>query len=223
MIGFNFEIGKQVLLDVHRTLAERQDQDGVQAIRTLSRLLLPWLFVVGWVTERGMWEKVDLGDVIGIPAGLITMAEMVMAGLSRREVLWRSVDHPLNYPEGAWRVPSLRFQPEGGIADTNEETLREDLFRLVKAPRDAASLPSADKDDSIRRRLDWLLRDQGIRVYMVIDLSGNTAVQATQKRHLDRIRSRYPAMAVISLDQGLLGEHQTLFDEIRPLLMEELP
>ncbi|MBB4268002.1 metallophosphoesterase family protein [Roseospira visakhapatnamensis] len=231
LVQFNFEVGKSVLLDVYRTLESQGDHCGMQAIRAVARLLIPWLYVAsrrqdsagwdqtGW--DQAGWDNVSLGDIVRIPAGLSTIAEIIMAGIDLRTVSWRSTKEPLGFPQGEFQVTAFEFQPEGGIADTTERNLREDLFRLVKAPREATHLPDDKKDDSIKRRMVWLLRDRGIRVYLVVRLDGSDAIRARQTVHLRAIQDRYPALAILCLDQDLLGPQQDLFDEIRPLLMME--
>ena len=210
-----FNAGYAVLLSIFKKMEENSEQVGIDAIKTTSRLLIPWLYVASRKMEIDQWEYGLLGDIRTIPAGIMAFAEIVLAGIDNRAVAWKEISDPLCFPQGFYGV---NFQPEGGIKETTESDLREDLFKMVKPPAEAAFEGENEKDDAITRRINWLFTEKGIRVYLISRMPKGEAGDR-YKAQIERIKGRYPVLAVVMLDTKLMGEHQSLFDEIRSLLL----
>ncbi|MBF0305957.1 MAG: metallophosphoesterase [Alphaproteobacteria bacterium] len=216
LVSLDFLVGKEVLLMAHAALKSARNAVGAATIIKVSRLLIPWLYVSGHEIDP-VWERVVPGQtLLPIRAGSVTFAEIVMAGLDRREVNWETLADPDGFPGGA-HARTIR-QPEGGMTDTTEANLRDDLFGIVKAPWEAALLGDTEKDDAILRQLRFFLM-QGIRVYLTFLVPKNSAARTRAVAMLDRIRARYPVLAIIDLDWELRGEHQDFFNEIRHLML----
>jgi len=217
LINLDFNFGKSILLKMYKSLNAVGNTTGVAAITKVSRLLIPWLYVASKRMDLGSWEKVSLGGLLLVPAGSTTFAEIVMAGIDRREVSWGVGTDPDRFPPGAFSrtIP----QPESGITDKTEDNLRDDLFRMVKAPTDITYLDNKAKDDAISRQLKYWLMDKGIRVYVTLLIPQNATERKQYEAMVSRIRQRYPFLAVVDLDWGLRGIHQDIFNEIRPLLL----
>ncbi|MBF0583456.1 MAG: toll/interleukin-1 receptor domain-containing protein [Magnetococcales bacterium] len=210
-----FEFGQSILLDIYKKMEADSDPVGIDAIKKTSRLLIPWLYVASRKMEIEQWEYGSLGDIRTIPAGIMAFAEIVLAGIDNREIAWKEISDPLCFPQGFYGV---NLQPEGGFNESTEKYLREDLFKTVKPPAEVSSMGETEKDDAIARRIRWLFSEQGIRVYLIVRVPSGEAGDR-YKEQIERIKRRYPVLAVVMLDTKLMGEHQTLFDEIRSLLL----
>ncbi|MBF0399827.1 MAG: TIR domain-containing protein [Magnetococcales bacterium] len=215
IMALPFESGQSVLLDIYNKMEADADPVGIDAIKTTSRLLIPWLYVASRQMEIEQWEYGSLGDIRTIPAGIMAFAEIVLAGIDNREIAWKEISDPLCFPQGFY---GANLQPEGGPNESTENSLREDLFKTVKPPAEVSSMGETEKDDAIARRIQWLFSKKGIRVYLIVRMPSGEAADR-YKEQIERIKERYPVLAVVMLDAKLIGEHQTLFDEIRSLLL----
>jgi hypothetical protein len=206
-----FEAALGVLQDALRSLERGNRRDGVAAVRTAARHLIPMLFVAGqgMADTRKRWEVVGDGAVIALPAGHETFAEIVAAGLDLRAAGFAStVKDPDCWPRGCRAVSD---QPPGGLSDGFERNLREDLWNKVKPPNYPGTPSSAQKDAAINKQLRTFAEKRGVRFYMICnDQSGPP----------DTISRTYPDLAVIALDPALYDLHQGLFNDIRDLLSE---
>ena len=214
LMNLNFDTGKSILLNIFDQLND-VDAVAAAAIQKASRLLIPWLYVAGQNMDIGLWEQGVLGRVCAVPAGLSSFAEIVFAGIENRAVMWKEISDPDCFPRGLYNVDFK--QPEGGPQESTERDLRDDLFKTVKPPDDVAFIPVAQKDEAIARRIEYLF-GRGTRVYLISWMpTGDAGLRYLEQ--IKRIQARYPVLAIITLDTRLMGEHQTLFDEIRLLLL----
>ena len=117
-----FATGASILLKARNSLAKSRDAAGVAAIRTVSSYLIPWLYVVTKQISTAPFEPLALGDVLALPAGMTTFAEIVMAGINRRAAAFPAGAGP--WPSGKWAL-SLRAFPEGGRGNTFEDSPEE--------------------------------------------------------------------------------------------------
>lgn len=209
-----FDEGKAILLAAWPALGKQSDR---AVIKRISRLLLPFLFVAGAGMDASPWRKVTLGQIMGVPAGIRTIAEMVMAGLYHREVAWAKVEGLRSFPDGEY---CTSFQPEGGIDAVLLTSLRDDLYRIVRpAGRDPQRLSAEIKDQSINQGLEYWLNQQGIRIYLILEPPGVSGDQAAYDRQISDVQDTYPLLAILRLDEELMLDHERLFDEIRPLMV----
>jgi len=155
------------------------------------------------------------GAIWGIPAGIITFAEIVMAGIDKRRVEWKDITDRDSFPTGDF---SVSLPPESGISDITENTLREDLLRRVKPPSEITRMTNDVKDDAIARRIKYWFK-QGLRTYLMCWIPRSEEERPQYLTQIKGIQKRYPVLAVITLDRRLMGEHQDLFDDIRRLML----
>jgi|GEM_PF-3997617 len=217
LLGETFEQGKATLLAVYESLDLAGDAEGMKAIKSTSRFLLPWLYVRSNSILCDQWLPVSLGEVLPLPAGLTTFAEIVMAGIYRRETAYQAVTGHV-WPQGPFEI-SLAT-PESGIADATEENLRRDLYARVEVPRDYDKSEPEDQDRAIEMMLEYFLEKKGVRWYLICD---SVRKQTTEKQQyedmLTRISKRYPAMAVVELNAALRDPQLLIFNDIRHLLL----
>jgi nucleoside phosphorylase len=219
----DFLAGKTALLQAYEKLQDQDRHDGADAIRRVSRLLIPWLYVTGFPACRQLdddwWQKGLPGDVLILPARLKTFAEIVMAGLDRREVKHRNDDEL--WPTGALAV--RLEQPESGIADTTEDNLRTDLFRMLKAPMDHAKSDPSTQDGAIIGQLKYWA-GKGFTPYLICDqFSNDEQERRGHEDRLKRISGKYPGLAIVELGGLMEIDDQDVFNEIRDLLLPYEP
>ncbi len=215
LMDIDFAEGKSVLLDTHEELEENDETKGVEAIVNMSRRLIPWLFVLDQQLDIEPWEWESIDNIRRIPAGIKTFAEVVMAGIDRRGVKWEKITSDDDFPLGGF---STAFQPESGISDITASNLREDLYKKVRPASDFVAARDKKKDDAINSRMEHWLR-KGYRVYLICQMPADEVERDQYKIQVGLIQERYPILAIITLEDDLMVEHQSLFDEIRDLML----
>ena len=216
LLAMTFEDGKNVLLASLDELRQARDNAGLEALGTISRLLIPWLYVASNNLLTGDWERVALGRVLNLPAGLETFAELIMAGIDRRELAYQKLTGN-DWPPG---VHALTLQqPESGMIDATEENLREDLFQRFRPSPRLARRPAADRDKIINDFLEHALNRDGIRYYLVCYRpEGNGEERKAYVDLTERIAKRYPSLAVLRLDPDWEISDNKNYIEIRDVL-----
>ncbi len=216
LIDLPFDRGTTALTEAHVQMMLARNQPGVAAIRTVGRLLIPWLYVASNNIFDEQWESVGLGDLLQLPAGIETFAELVMAGLDRREVAYQAITDT-NWPRSRF---ALRLGgPESGIKDATEANLRHDLFRRLDPAPEFKTRSDDDKDQAIDARLEHFVKRKGIRFYVICPTPIGGPGEITDHREmLARIARRYRFLVLVQLDGALALDHQKLFDDIRHLL-----
>lgn len=217
LIEQKFDAGKNILLTAHQELVRTADKTAIAALVTVSRLLIPWLYIASINTADLPLDSEFTGDVISLPAGIETFAEIVMAGIDRRDVAFQAVSND-EWPRGTFGL-SLTT-PESGISGTQEQDIRDDLFARLRPPPQFKTKPADFKDQVIAKRLEYFLKKKGVRVYIVCILVPRDHLESQSYENLlMRIAKRYPALTIVKLNDLLELDHQELFDEIRDLLL----
>ena len=223
IMGQGFVDVLRALRKAREELKEKDDPQGEEVVRKVSRLLLPFLYAKFSVKEkdRKTWAfKGTLGDVLPIPAGIRSMAELVMAGLDHREVDWAAKSR---FPHGKNMI-DMSHLPEGGIRTeaTDLNTLRNELFKHhVEVPVEVLDkeVSSQDKDKSINIELKHMFKVNEVRLYLVCGMpSRDQDAQDYLKRRNKLLVDTYPLLAVLEL-AGDLHDDEKLFNELRELLV----
>lgn len=206
-----FDQAKSALCDALQSLDPQDDPVAVQVVRKISRLLLPWLYVVSARIDAPWIEAYLGGDIVTLPAGLKTMAEIIVAGIQRREVLFDGG----NWPTGQDHV----VLPEGGIADVTEQALRDHLFDRFDVPREFERATETEKDKAIANELQRL-RTNGRMPYLIVDDRPRREPEARQYAdRVHRLTKKYKALGVVELDDTCRLRDQEMFFEIRDLVL----
>jgi nucleoside phosphorylase/predicted phosphodiesterase len=211
-----FEVGKEWLVKSYRIVDTENNQGAMDTLAKVSRYLVPWLYIAGDDLHLEKLEQVRLDDIIRLPAGLATFAEIVMAGIDRRSVQFEATRNPHGWPCSEVGVATV--QPESGLTDVTDRNLRSDLFARLTVPSEFALRDDSEKDVRIQKRLEYFLTKERIRYYWICNVPQSDPDKSECQELVKRIIGRYPTLAVIELDQTLAGDHQDLFDEIRHLL-----
>lgn len=226
LIALDFDLGKKSLLAAREYLTKVSDTNGQRVVEKVARLLIPWLYVVSLnasdLVKLEWGEMSTLGHVLKLPAGIATLASIIMAGLDRREVCWK-LKEKWPVAEQGGQLREVLQQPEGGIGDTTWNNVMQDLGERTKIPDEALDSMET-QEESIRIELEQAFKEDGVRVFF---LCGNPPKNDQDRKIYDNLRDRlqraFPTLALIDLDQKWLTKDQKLFNEIRKLLPMEAP
>ncbi|MBF0445198.1 MAG: hypothetical protein HQL68_06380 [Magnetococcales bacterium] len=220
LMGLSFEHLKTVLLQTYEELEERDNQSGKQIVTKISRLLLPWLFVSSENVDIDVSQfEISPGSLIRtIPAGLVSIVELILAGIDRREAFYEQDNEEFGFPVGRYGVqlPAL----ESGLQDRAEEILRDDLFLKTKPPTETSSLSSQEKDTIIENQINFFMKE-GYRTYLICWLPEDEGEKSRYITKIEGIKRCYPSLEIISLDRRLMPRDQKLFNEIRKIMRQE--
>ncbi|MBF8271849.1 MAG: protein of unknown function DUF323 [Magnetococcales bacterium] len=222
MMALDFNAAKDILLHAYQSMQSSKDTNGCRAIVNISKILLPWLFVsqtdAGESIEQ-RWNKLEgLGNVRSIQAGTASMAEIIMAGIDRREVAWSNTNY--KWPTGVHAIRLIDFlsQPEGGISEKTKDFIINDMARRVAIPTEALESSQLNMIRTVLIELDQA-KKTGKRFYLICD--HNPLRHWDQKAYeelLAWIITTFPLLDLIRLDSSLVTHDQKLFNEIRPLM-----
>jgi nucleoside phosphorylase len=213
-----FERGKDWLLASHKRLADTRRNDGVDVIIKVSQHIIPWVWVASCGHTFDTLEEDVITDVIALPAGTISFAEIIMAGIDAR-----AVDYEPPSRKGSPLKPKLAAEltPESGPDDEGrqiEKNLRSDLINRVGLPPESQGSNDASLDDGINSQLALFLDDYNTRIYWNLDGALRTVGASHIASLKERVNKRYPLLAIIQLDQPLWNRHLESFNQIRKLL-----
>ncbi|WP_130470728.1 EAL domain-containing protein [Candidatus Magnetaquicoccus inordinatus] len=205
---------KDILKGGHEQL-KRSSPDDVQKIKEIARLTLPWLYVLSGA--KHLLDKGDQGillDVLSIPAGIDSMAALIMAGIDRREVEWREKN---NFPMDKNQI-SLHLLPEEGMNADVVDVMRKDLYIRIGIPSRIKSKDDQIKSINIQMAHDFA--EQGKRYFLICD-SAPTKKEELELHNarIQAICKHFPILAVVELDDNLWPRDQIRFNEISELLV----
>ncbi|GAB0057928.1 5'-methylthioadenosine/S-adenosylhomocysteine nucleosidase [Candidatus Magnetaquicoccaceae bacterium FCR-1] len=222
LVEMNFMDGKELLKQSHEQLSASKEEESVRIIERISRLLIPWIFVVENANGEGVqlaWGRVSvLGSVLVLPVGNDSFAELIMAGLDRREVDWAVID---KYPRGK-NARKISIPPEGGTTDTWKENVLADLLKEFRPPHTPKRMSDRKKRIAVNFEIEQEFKDSKPRIYFICDDRPENAVDARiYDEHIAWFAREFPSVAIVSLstNEEVYLRDQKLFTEIRPLLV----
>ncbi|MBF0187013.1 MAG: hypothetical protein HQL50_03710 [Magnetococcales bacterium] len=201
-----------------------------RAIIAIGKRLIPQLYVRH--EEDGVVpKKVEQdGVIMKLPVGRESVAEVMMAGLEQRQVLWRDGgESDRAFPHGTYGV-SMQAQPESGLSlKSSVETLVENLARSFNLP--VQDEPAERKKESIRLFMEEE-RMKGFRIYLMwwlpeVDTTKDTKPTDKQEKALDdaldvlnRLGEIFEDLTIIPMNHALRPKHLALFSRLRPVLVD---
>jgi len=210
LMSAEFSIVQLALVEAHEGLREQERNEAVAAIEQVSSFLLPWLYIAGMQIDEQWWGAYLGGDIVTLPAGLATMAEIVIAGLERRRVFFESG----RWPSGKY---SMTF-PEDGIPHDVEDFVRRDLSKKFEIPGEYKNATNDDKDKSIANELEYFEKE-GRKPYLICrDRPERQPDRRIYEDKLRRLSNKYKGLCVIELDNLFRDKDQLMFNDIRQLL-----
>lgn len=228
--GATFPDGTAILRHACETLQRDHDRAGVETVKAISRLLIPWLFIAG---DDSFGQPIDEAwaggrpgqRMVSLPTRMETFAEIIMAGLDRAAVAFCS---PGLWPKGerAVELPEV----EEGRVDADEHSFRRHLHREIEAPTayrmdGDRSRPLTDQErEAIDRAIDATLLLLETQTNRTTYLLWRPAVDAADRRYRDGLRTRigsnYKRLAIVELGTDMDGLDAETLAEIHHLLFD---
>ena len=225
----------QACKNAHDDLVEQRRIDDTRVITDLLQLLIPAIYDHG-VIEAVRNRRFDVdAALIELPAGLRSVAEVIMAGSDRRATCFR--DDRERFPEGIYSLP---LPPEGGFdgdgqafrAAWNEHlanqfgpasapNLREawDEYMVKRfaemEPRARTRHPSEYVQDAADE-LEYRAKEQGRTYYFLTDAPANFQARQALRNLIADLKKDYPAVVFLQLNDDRELERKEK-REFRPL------
>jgi hypothetical protein len=152
----------------YRDCDDRGDQPARQALSKVGGHLLPWVYVAG--IDGAKLEKLRAetqADVVRLPCGLNSFAEIVLAGLVPRPGRFQAPSDPRAVPRPALAIDDEDL-PESGIrGGAVAALLRAELQRRLSVPRPLTRCSIDAQDKAIEAALKSQL-EQDERFYWIV-------------------------------------------------------
>lgn len=193
-----------------------------EAVRQVANLAVPAVFDEG-VVEGVRVRKTDVGAaVVALPAATRTIAEIIMAGVDRRQASFKaSSGGEEEWPEGTLVLPT---PPESGIKGLGKPFKNDFDAHLVdkfvdKRDRDRRS-PQA-LVQHIANRLKRTAEEDHQTWYCVFEAPDEATPRAAWETVFRDLKTRYPAIVFIELsrDDDVWVRETDRFDPLRYLLL----
>ncbi len=213
--------------------------DHAQVVSELIQLLLPAIYDHG-VIEAVRTRKYNIdAALLELPAGIRTVAEIIMAGVDRRQTRFRSDKE--RFPEGVYSLP---LPPEGGFdvdgtafkeawhqhldnqfRFADAEKLREAwddymISRFAKLEPRARQRHSREYVEDVADELDYRARTQGKTYYLLIDVPSEKEARGAVRNLIRELKADYPSVVFLQLndDRDLERAEQKTFRPLCDLL-----
>lgn len=182
----------------------------------ISRRLLPWLYVAGGDVDLELLEDGKLGNVVPLPIGLTSFAEIVMAGFSMRaaDFIWPES------PDNIWPLGSplqLPDPPEGGMGKDFLKNFRTDLVKRTQAASEAPSRTAKIQNSLINGALKRMLLD-GKRISWICNTPPQDPDKTEKQKLMNDIAVTFEFLVVSETRDDLAEKEQDLFFDIHRLL-----
>jgi len=218
----------EALRRTHRSLCEEQDDKAAEQclkaaeiITKAAQLIVPTIYdysVVQWTRSQ---QDSGGAALVPLPAGIKTVAEIIMAGVDNRETRFRHRQNEDDQPEGELSLPQL---PECGIDSSGAEArkaLQEHLERkfnpqetvnfrravddylLRNFRRPGRGAPEPNPEQRIKLTASLLAsrsRDSGQTFYMMFYPPDDAAGQNAMRTLVQSLKKDYPAIMFLGLN-----------------------
>ncbi|WP_143027196.1 hypothetical protein [Rhodospira trueperi] len=206
-------------IDSFEGLSKKEE---VRAVKRIASYLIPFVCVQSFNVMKVKdadhaamaWETLDgRSDVILLRVGIGTFAEIIVAGLNRSYAEFASgLDDPTEFPAGKYALCAQ--SPEDGFESTGD-LLRECLWNKFVSTRPPNTLSNAEKDSVINGRLNYLLRERGVRYYIFLEeLSDKCSTQAEILNEMRYYHEIYPAIVYVEIDPDLYYFHLEMLERM---------
>ena len=202
----------------YRDCDDRGDQPARQALSKVGGHLLPWVYVAdidGAVLENLRAESQM--DVVRLPCGLNSFAEIVLAGLVPRPSRFQAPADPRAEPRAALAIDDEDLPEQGIRGGAVEAMLRAELQRRLSVPRPLTRAGVDAQDKAIEAALKSQL-EQDERFYWIVQAPETEHERNRQRAVVEHVLKRYPHLAIVELNADLALRDYEQFLEIRRLL-----
>lgn len=212
-----------------------------ETIATIVQTLLPAIYDHGVVEAVRNIRGEATASLVTVPAYFPTVAEIIMAGVDRRDTLFCPRKREDDFPKGLLSLPEPPeggFDPEGkralaaltrhltgkfSVQSQDKLTGAIDDFMIRRFYKPRAGGPERTPDQKIEaaaKELDYLSKEEGLTHYLLLPISEDDDSRRVMEATVHRIRQRYPSLLCLSLatDLALETEERRCYRRLLPLL-----
>jgi hypothetical protein len=216
----------------HKALGPGSAQSAISAV---IQVIVPAIYDLGTV-EAYRAPRAGAAALFSLPAANATVAEIIMAGVDRRETLYCPREREDHFPKGRLSLPE---PPEGGFDEDGSNAVEalakhlgdkfcwrqaDDLLRAVDdfvAKRfSGAASSGASKEHRMQAaawEIEYQATENGRTHYLLLVPPDDEEGRAKMEIMSGELRKRYPGLAVIALDPKGLGA-ASQFQLLRPFI-----
>jgi len=215
------------LRDTHRSLCEddetaEQRAKAAEIVTKAAQLIVPAVYDYGVVQWTRSQKGSDGIALVPLPAGIKTVAEIIMAGVDGRKTKLRQRKTELDYPEGELSLPqlpecgidlggakareALQKHLEGKFTPEKVEGLRhavDDYLIATKYPPDPGKERVISWEQRIKPTADQIAResrDSKQTFYLVLPLPDDVEGENAMRSLAKSLKNDYSAIMFLSLD-----------------------
>ena len=223
------------LRDTHRSLCEDDEtaEQGTKAAEIVTKaahLIVPAVYDYGVVQWTRSQKGSDGIALVPLPAGIKTVAEIIMAGVDGRKTKLRQRKTELDYPEGELSLPqlpecgidlggakareALQKHLEGKFTPEKVEGLRhavDDYLIATKYPPDPGKERVISWEQRIKPTADQIAResrDSKQTFYLVLPLPDDVEGENAMRSLAKSLKKDYSAIMFLSLDHDYQQDKQ---------------
>lgn len=235
LLETDIRVAVEALRRAHRSLYEgekpsEQQTKAAEIVTEVAQRLVPALYDYGVVQWTRSQQRGGGGAVLMLlPAGIKTVAEIIMAGADKRATRFRHRTSENDQPEGELSLPQL---PECGI-DPSRVKVREALqnhllkkfnpgemenfrrtvddYLLASFARPESGAPERTRQERITLTADLLesmRRDREQTFYMLFYLPDDAEGQNAMRALIQSLQDDYRALMFLCLDRSFEQERQ---------------
>ncbi len=221
----------------HRDLLAGNDTSSVSILNEIVQKVLPFLFTPHCVEGVRRCKTDAAVSLVALPAYSRTVAEIIMAGVDRRDTCYRPLSHDEDWlsMEGAASLPQL---PEAGrdrsgkqseqdfrtqLYDTFEADATNEFLAVFNKYMQLRFVVGKDRERVLRHKEEIIDRYIGIKLkrdaeknsltyYFLINTSDEVDKKTSQQKAIGRLKERYPFVVFLELSndpEHLLTEEET--------------
>lgn len=221
--------------------AVERHQADAKAITEIVQIVLPAVYDHGVVEAVRNIKGDATASLITVPAYFPTIAEIIMAGVDRRETRFCPREREDDFPKGQLNLPE---PPEGGFDPEGEGAMAALTSHLTRKFSSRAQDELGDAVDAFMTRrfysaraggpermpqqkiqtaaqeLRYLSEEEGLTHYLILPWCEDADSQHALENTAHRLRERYPTLACLSLatDYALETEERRGFRLLLSLL-----
>ncbi len=211
----------------HHELNVAKNIAGVSIINKIVQKVLPFLFSPHCVEGLRCYKTDAAVSLVALPAYSRTVAEIVMAGVDRRDTSYRALSHDEDWVsmEGTASLPEL---PEAGRDHSGKQTERDfrtelydtfeadagddflDVFNeymrfsfvVGKERERILKLQEKTIDEYIGMKLERDAEKNNLTYYFLINTSDEVNKNTAQKKAIARLKEKYPFVMFLELSNN---------------------
>lgn len=206
---------------VYFDLISQKKSKDAGVVAKLVQFLLPAIYDQGVITAVRS-RKYDIDAVLlELPASIRTVAEVIMAGVDRRETRYRRYSNDQEgLPEGIYSLPAppesgfdssgaafqsnlhRHFKNQYGLTNTDPLRGEWDAYMIRRFRMSERERSRTQEIKDIADRLDFLARKRGTTYYFLTDPPADEQARDAHRRFIGALKKDYPAVVFLQLNDN---------------------